>query len=103
MAKLPPYLQGGLTSPENRLFTIDLPGCPLSSHQMNKPLNYYHGAISRLRRQAKALKSKALKSKEEQTPVLLLSFLAEEWDNYGPHIALTDTAHPVTSKHLPFS
>lgn len=95
MAKVPPYLQGGLTSPENGLFTADLLGRPLSSHQKNELLNYHHGAISRLRRQAKALKSK-----ENQTPVLLLSFLAEEWDNYGPHLALTDTAHPVTSKHL---
>lgn len=72
-------------------------GCPLSSHQMNEPLNNYLGAVSRLRRQAKA----PLKS-EDQTPVLLLSFLSEEWGNYGPHIALTDTepAHPMTSKHF---
>lgn len=71
-------------------------GCPLSSHQMNEPLNNYLGAVSRLRRQAKALKS------DDQTPVLLLSFLSEEWGNYGPHIALTDTepAHPMTSKHF---
>lgn len=76
-------------------------GCPLSSHQMNEPLNNYLGAVRRLRRQAKALKSKALKS-EDQTPVLLLSFLSEEWGNYGPHIALTDTepAHPMTSEHF---
>lgn len=71
-------------------------GCPLSSHQMNEPLNNYLGAVSRLRRQAKALKS------DDQTPVLLLSFLSEEWGNYGPHIALIDTepAHPMTSKHF---
>lgn len=74
-------------------------GCPLSSHQMNEPLNNYLGAVRRLRRQAKALKS------EDQTPVLLLSFLSEEWGNYGPHIALIDTepAHPMTSKHFHLS
>lgn len=48
---------------------------------MDEPLNNHVKDISRLKREAQALDF------EDQVPVLLLAFLAKEWDNGEPRIA----------------
>lgn len=49
---------------------------------MGEPLNNHLEDISRLEREATAL------NLEDQAPVLLLAFLAEEWGNSEPYIAI---------------